>query len=135
MHPYRETVTPRVAQLSQWYWIGMTLAFLALGACLGQLACTPAQGAKLQAGIPDDVNLAWCIIDTALSTGGNVAAVALACKTDAMIVVADLYSAATLPPATSARGSGLATHEMVQAATTIRTSQAFIDASLHYSHP
>src|ERR1700690_55743 len=83
-------------------------------------SCTPAQVAKVETGIPVDAALIGCVISTALSTGGNVLAVAAACGGTAEQVVAILFQAATLP--SGARSA------MVTSASAIRTTPAFSDA-------
>ena len=57
------------------------------------LACSPKQGQILASGIPADATLIGCVIATALGTGGNLAAVAAACATDAETAGAILVQA------------------------------------------
>jgi membrane-associated protease RseP (regulator of RpoE activity) len=87
-------------------------------------ACTPAQGKILVTGVPADIALVTCVVETALTTGGDVLAVAGACGSDAAEVAKILYAAATLPK--GARNAQVAT------ANAIRSTPAFADAWSHY---
>ena len=110
------------AHFRRWGTVSAICFVLAAGA-----SCTPAQVAKIETGIPADAQLITCVVETALSTGGNVAAVATACGADAAAVVEILYAAATLPNG--------ATTAQVHAASALRTTPAFADAFHNYPQP
>ena len=110
------------AHFRRWGTVSAICFALAAGA-----SCTPAQVAKIETGIPVDAALIGCVISTALSTGGNVLAVASACGGTAEQVVAILFQAATLPKG--------AMPAMVTAASALRTTPAFTDAFYNYPAP
>jgi hypothetical protein len=100
--------------------------FTGAAICFALAACSPAQVAKIETGIPADAALVSCIVSTALASGGDVAAVAVACGADAVQVAEILFSAATLPKG--------ATNQMVSTASAVRSTKAFSDAYFHYPY-
>jgi len=91
-----------------------------------QTGCTKAQGLKLESGLPLDAQLVACVLETALTTGLDVAAVAGKCGGEAIQVAEILYEVATLPKGEAA------THEMIASAFSVRSTPAFRDAYYHY---
>ena len=101
------------------------LCFSTSALCFALAACTPAQVAKVETGIPADAALIGCVVTTALASGGDVAAVAVACASDAATVAQILLAAATLKGSTSTA--------MVNSATAVRSTNSFRDA--YYNYP
>ena len=85
----------------------------------GMAACTQAQGTMLLNGLPADAADVVCVVETAMASGANVAAIAAACGTDTATVAEILWETATLP---SDAGSAQA-----DVATKIRSAPAFAE--------
>lgn len=83
-----------------------TLVAIASTAVFVAIACTPAQVAKIETGIPDDAVLLGCVVGAALG-GLSVPAIATRCATDAVQVVEILWQAGTAKGAATPEGSEL----------------------------